>query len=77
MCQLASKDLKSPPEFHDWIRDERKRKIDEAVGQFKGDTLTYHLKATSLHSDNEYHVCRTLGGRYLNIKGCNFRRHKS
>ena len=46
MCQLPSQELKSPPIFHDWVRDERKRlKIEKAIGQFKGDTLSYHLKA--------------------------------
>lgn len=45
MCQLPSQGLKSPPTFHDWIFAERKRlHIEEAIGQFKGDTLAYHLK---------------------------------
>ena len=39
MCQLPSQGLKSPPTFHDWIFAERKRlHIEEAIGQFKGDT---------------------------------------
>lgn len=53
MCQLPSQELKSPSKFHNWICTERKRlNIEEAIGQYKGETLTYHLKARP-------HVSRT------------------
>ena len=34
MCQLPSQELRSPPEFHDWVRTERKRlNIEKVIGE--------------------------------------------
>ena len=43
MCQVPSQTLNSPMRYHEWILLERSRlHIDEAIENFKGDTLMYH-----------------------------------
>jgi hypothetical protein len=46
MCRLPTQTLESSSEYHSWIIEERQRlRIDVAIGDLKGDSFLYHLKA--------------------------------